>query len=340
MLRFLKYLFLGLLSVLFLLVLVDRLTPKLKLAFIKPLFDKGGVQANAGLEEFVPIGIVSIKDIPYKEKDTDAFLDIFYPEHQVKNDEKLPIVIWIHGGGWVAGAKSDVQNYCKMIAHKGFMVVAVEYTLAPKGIYPKPVQQVMDAIYFLNQKAEEYPGNTENIFLAGDSAGAQIAAQVAAIGSDPSYAGQVNVEPSFKREHLSGVVLYCGFLNVPRLDGTWFFKWLTEAFLWSYGGSKDYENDPYFQTVNVINALNENFPPTFLSVGNIDPIRSHSYKFAKQLDSLEVPVKTLFFEDDYPVNLTHEYQFDWKLDEARLAFDQMIDFLFNLAFTKNNESVD
>jgi acetyl esterase len=325
--KFFKILIIAIISMTIVLIIIDRNTPALKLAIIKPLFDKGGVDANAGLEAYVPKGISMIENISYHDRDEDALLDIFFPESSQLQGEKLPLVIWVHGGGWVAGSKKDVQNYCKIIAHQGYLVVSVEYTLAPKSTYPKPLQQVMNAIQYLNQNQDNYPIDVDRMFLAGDSAGAQIVAQVAAIVSNSTYADQVKVYPTFQREQLSGVILYCGFLKVPEIGGDKFLGWVGEAFLWSYSGTKNYTEDEYFQTVYVLKGLNGDFPPAFISVGNADAIRSHSFEFADKLKELEVPTYTLFYDEGREPPLNHEYQFHWHLGDARLAFDNMMAFL-------------
>jgi acetyl esterase/lipase len=72
------------------------------------------------------------------------------------------------------------------------------------------------------------------------------------------------------------------------------------------------------------------FPPTFISVGNGDPLAPQSMAMADALRSVRVPVDTLFFSPDHQPALPHEYQFDLTRPEGRLALERVVAFLGRL----------
>jgi acetyl esterase/lipase len=120
----------------------------------------------------------------------DALLDIVHPPG---DDQALPVVVWIHGGGWVGGSKDELRGYLKLIAIRGYVVVAPRYSLAPEHRYPTPLRQVMEVLAHVQANAEPYGADPSRIVIAGDSAGAQLTAQTSgsttpatAIGSAPA----------------------------------------------------------------------------------------------------------------------------------------------------------
>jgi acetyl esterase/lipase len=189
--------------------------------------------------------------------------------------------------------------------------------LAPGDVYPTPVRQVNAAIAYLVRNAQRLHVDPLQLVLAGDSAGAHIAAQVANIVAVPSYAKAMAIVPSIRRSQLRGVILYCGAydLKQARLDGP--FGSFLKTVLWSYSGEKNFTNDPRFATASVINYVTADFPPAFISAGNRDPLLPQSRVFAEVLAGRGVLVERLFFPYHYKPELPHEYQFDLDTDAKR-----------------------
>src|SRR5690606_27634893 len=121
-----------------------------------------------------------------------------------------PVVVWVHGGGWVAGSPADVAPYAKIIAAEGHRVITIGYSLAPRHRYPTPVFQLDAALRWLADHAEETGCDTSRLVLAGDSAGAQVVVQYAAAVSDPTYAETLGLRPAIAPKQLRGVVAHCG----------------------------------------------------------------------------------------------------------------------------------
>lgn len=63
-------------------------------------------------------------------------------------------MVWIHGGGFVSGRRGDIENYLKVLAGEGFVVVNVDYTIAPTTTYPTPVRQFSRAVAYLDRNAD------------------------------------------------------------------------------------------------------------------------------------------------------------------------------------------
>ncbi len=291
---------------------------------IRHEFDKNGAAQSAALEKHVPSGIATIENQPYQPNNSDGYLDVFYPE---KTTKPRPTVVWVHGGAWVSGDKDNVDNYLKVLASYGYTTIGVDYTIAPEAQYPTPLRQLNDALQYIQANADRLHVDTSNIVLAGDSAGSQIVAQVANITTNPSYANEVGIQPTLAATKLKGVLLNCGAydLAIPDYNGP-FGKFL-HTVLWAYSGDKDFLNDPKLKTASVANYLTKEFPPAFITAGNVDPLLEQSTELAKKLAALNVPTSTLFYPTGYHPQLNHEYQFNLDTDGGEQALRQMVDFL-------------
>ncbi len=291
---------------------------------IRLLFERGAAQAAAGMARHAPPGIEARHDIPYDAADPAARLDLYRPAGAAG---ALPVVVWVHGGAFIAGGRRDVEPYLRILAGRGFAGVAVGYSLAPAATYPTPIRQVNAALGFLRREAASLGLDPDRIVLAGDSAGAQIAAQIAALATGPDYARAVGIEPTLPPESLRGVLLFCGPYDVTqvRLDGP--FGIFLRIVLWSYSGRRDFMEDPEFLRMSVTPHVTASFPPAFISVGNADPLAPHSEELARALVAKGVSVETLFFRPDHEPPLGHEYQFDLDGADGRRALERAVDFL-------------
>jgi acetyl esterase/lipase len=293
--------------------------------FYRVLFDRGGVAMNHALARHVPQGVLAQTDIAYAAGDPDAWLDIFRPASA--GGRPLPVVVWIHGGAFLSGSKDQVSNYLRLLAARGYAAVGIDYTLAPRGRYPGPVVQANAALRFLQENAERFGLDASRFFLAGDSAGAQIAAQLAAAIGSPDYAAGLRLKPSIAREHLRGAILFCGFHDLEAINPSGAFGGLLRTATWSYFGAKDLTGDRRAAEFSTVNNVSSAFPALFISAGNADPLLSQSQKLADMAKAHSVVVDSLFFPAHRSPGLAHEYQFDLDNDAGKGAFERMIAFL-------------
>lgn len=290
---------------------------------IRYAFTKGSTKTSQALEKYVPDGIAEIANQQYRPGDSDAQLNVFYPKNTTGT---LPTIVWVHGGGWVSGNKDDMNNYLQILAIRGFTTVTVNYTIAPEKQYPTPIIQLNAALQYLQQQAPRLHIDPNRIMLAGDSAGSQIAAQTADIITSPTYAKTIGIQPTLAANHLKGVLLNCGAYDLALPDYNGPFGGFLRTVLWAYSGTKHFLNDPKLQTASVANYLTPNFPPAFITAGNVDPLLSQSTELAARLQSLHVPTSTLFYPADHQPALNHEYQFNLDSADGKQAFQQMVDF--------------
>ena len=115
------------------------------------------------------------RDIPYiKGGHERQVLDVYAPS-DAKN---LPVVFWIHGGGWQTGDKSSVQLKPKVFVEKGFVFVSTNYQLLPNVEMGTIIRDIAKSIHWVHDHIAEHGGDPKRILVMGHSAGAQLAALI------------------------------------------------------------------------------------------------------------------------------------------------------------------
>src|SRR5437588_4355204 len=109
------------------------------------------------------------RNIPYAEPAHERqVLDVYSPP----NAKNLPVVFWIHGGGWQAGDKSSVQIKPKVFVEKGFVFVSTNYQLLPKVDMATIVKDIAKSIHWVHDHIADYGGDPKRLLVMGHSAGA------------------------------------------------------------------------------------------------------------------------------------------------------------------------
>jgi len=121
-------------------------------------------------------------DIEYAEIDgISLLLDLYYPENQVG---PLPLIVWIHGGAFKMGSKSQISNLAIINAENDYVVASIDYRLVPDVIFPEPVYDTKAAIRWLRANADEYNIDSDNVGVIGGSAGGYFASMLGTSGGD------------------------------------------------------------------------------------------------------------------------------------------------------------
>ncbi|MBE9112083.1 alpha/beta hydrolase [Nodosilinea sp. LEGE 07298] len=311
-----------------------RLSPWPSALLIRQAFDAEAEQVSEALEPYLPEGVVAVLDQRYAPGH-DAYLDVYFPA-SLSEGERLPTVVWSHGGAYISGDKDQIGNYAQVLAGQGFTVVSVNYSIAPGAKFPTPIRQVNQALGYLVENSDRLRVDPNRIFLAGDSAGSHISAQLAVAITEPAYAQQLGLTPAVAPNQIAGMLLYCGPYNVRSVNLSGPLGQFMTTVLWAYSGDRNFAENDYFALANLNDHVTADFPPTFMSAGNADPLLPHSVSLADQLEQLGVPVETLFFPSDHEPGLGHEYQFVLDSEAGQLALERSVQFMKELAAPANS----
>lgn len=259
-----------------------------------------------------PEDIRRIDRIPYGPDARWNTLDVYRPRGKAG---KLPVIVNIHGGGYVYGSTKQYQFYCMGLAQRGFAVVSFNYHLAPKYKFPTPVYDTDLVMEWICRKAEIYGFDTDNVVIVGDSAGAQLASQYAVICTDPEYAKIMEITPP--EFTLRAVGLNCGMYDLKKRAG-------------EIPGNKlmiDYfTKDPsvYGKKLDVLSHVTEKFPPAYLLSAKGDFLVEQCRPMAELIRSKGVPCEYRIYGDE---KTGHVFHLDMRSDLARKANDEEIAFI-------------
>ena len=180
---------------------------------IRDLFEETEQKQLATFDESItnPDNVVIYEQIQYGAEKQWNTLDIYRPKDRA--GECLPILINVHGGAWMQSSKERYKYYCWKLMRKGFAVVNINYRLVPYAYFPAPVEDLNQVMIWILEHAKEYDMDLSHIYGTGDSAGAQILGQYAAICSNEKYAGQFTFQIP-KKNVFEAIVLNCGVYQV------------------------------------------------------------------------------------------------------------------------------
>ena len=274
----------------------------------------------AELEQRVSV----VKDLCYSSRYQDNYADIYIPSDR---EGPFPVVLWVHGGAFVGGSKADVEIYATALAAEGIAVVCMNYRRAPEAHYPTPLVQTEDAYLWLNDIAELYGLDIDRLVLAGDSAGAHIVAQFAAIQSNADYADEMGFSQAVPLHSMKAVLLFCGPFDAAKIsvDNHAVINFFIERAAWAYLGTKGF-SEHLIEQATISNHVTNNFPPTFITDGNHLSFGEHGRELAEVLRGRDVLVETYFFPTETE-KIGHEYQFIMNTAVGRESFQAVVNFL-------------
>lgn len=168
-----------------------------------------------------PESIERFDDIRYGPHAANV-LDVYRRKDQgelVRQGQRLPVIISVHGGAWVYGDKELYQFYCMDLAERGFAVVNYTYRLAPESKFPAQIEDTNLVVQWVLDHGEEYGLDTAHVYMVGDSAGANLLGLYTAFCTDPAYAAEYPFAPipGFVPR---AIALNCGSYQPYPTDGT------------------------------------------------------------------------------------------------------------------------
>lgn len=274
-------------------------------------------------KQTAPENIARVKDIPYID-DGNSYhqLDVLYPE-DIEPGEKLPVIIDIHGGGWMYSTKDLNENYCLSLADRGFVVFNLSYRLVPDVTVNEQIQDVACALKWISENMSEYPCDAQNIMLTGDSAGGQLSVYAAVLLQSPELReifGVVDVDMDLTALVLTSPVAYMKS-DSPLSVYT--------KILWG----RDYKDKATYDYMNLDEIIDyaQEMPPTYLITSSGDSLaHDQTVKAYELLDSKGFPCEIADYGKVDGKKLVHVFSVLEPYDEAgKTAIDKAIEFYRN-----------
>lgn len=199
----------------------------------------------------------------------------------------LPVVVYLHGGGWVLGSIDTHDALCRALAHdSGAVVVSVGYRRAPEHPFPAAVEDAYAATRWVAERAGELGVDPARIAVGGDSAGGNLAIAAALLARDrggPAIAGQLLVYPITTTDLDRGVDPDYDGLGLTRDE----LRWHQRAYLPTAA-------DAASQLASPLDAADlRGLPPTLILTARCDPVRPQGELYADALRDAGVPVRLM-----------------------------------------------
>lgn len=227
--------------------------------------------------------IHEINDIIYCPQEADVCkLDIFYPELVVNS--KMPTLINVHGGGWVTGDKRWRVAQGKIFADMGMCVININYGLSPKYRYHQSLRHIFKAMQWLENNADAYHLDLDNVFIMGDSAGGQLACIISAVLHNKIFLDRIGCDPV--KFQIKGALLNCGAYDFDDLyKNPMALDIISDMTGVPHDNLDEYE---YKDLLYTIPWIDEDFPQrVFVSYGKNDVfVGKHHIALLKKLDEL------------------------------------------------------
>jgi acetyl esterase/lipase len=212
--------------------------------------------------------------------------------YRVRGGGPAPLLLWLHGGGFVGGTVTDLDAACSGLAHRaGATVVSLEYRLAPEHPFPEYHDDVTVAWRWAVEHAAELGADPARVAVGGDSAGATLSigvANEAARGEVPPPALQVLIYPATdgtETRTRSQELFTDGFFLTSAL-----IDWYSGHHWPDDGDPRDPRRSPL-----LIDDLSGNAPALVVTAG-FDPLRDEGEAYARRLREAGVPVVLRRFE--------------------------------------------
>lgn len=261
----------------------------------------------------LPADITECRNISYGPYGSNSLLDVYYPDGTAA---PLPTIVSVHGGGYVYGTKEIYRRYGMDMARRGFAFVNFNYRLAPKWKFPTPLADTNAVMQWVVQNAQRYHLDPDRIFLVGDSAGAQLASQYAAIITNPAYASLFSLH--LPPVHIRALGLNCGVYDLaaqaalPRKDITL-----------DYLGKSLPADDPRLQ---VLAAVTDKYPPTFITTACHDFLRENAEPMCRLLQEKGVEAQWRCYGTEGDKTVGHVFHVNIALPDAVQCNDDTAEF--------------
>lgn len=279
-------------------------------------FNIGAAKSDRKRDALIPFptGVAQITDISYGPHRKHNLLDVYYPE----GAQCCPVIINVHGGGYVYGDKELYKRYCMDLARRGFTVVNFNYRLAPRWKFPAPLEDLNNVMLWLNRESQNYHADITRIFMVGDSAGAQLTSQYAAMLSNPAYMTLFGFKRPDPDIGLRAVGLNCGMYDLESMASQERYGLFLD-----YLGRKLSNDDP---RLAVLDHISLNYPPAHITTACHDFLRSAAQPMAAFLQEKGVEVQWTCYGTEEDSTIGHVFHINIIHPEAIACNDAQCAF--------------
>lgn len=263
--------------------------------------DKKSYRKGCNLGKFLDFTeLIALVALARSTKDVNVITGIKYGDgHReeldlIYNDSvnKKPLLIYIHGGGFISGVRKMRKYLCADYARAGYFVANLDYELAPVALFPYQFKQLFKAIEWLIDNADKYNLDLNRVVVAGESAGGYLSSYVAAIVKNKALYDTLGIDFKYKESfdvhaaiHLNGCfnaekMADLNFPNMPIFIKSFFDKTCEEI--------KALSEDEK-AILSPSEQIRNNYPPTVVGRSKMDGLDAESVYLLEVLKTNNIP---------------------------------------------------
>ena len=277
---------------------------------------------KALLRQTIPENVIQLSNIPYI---TDGHrghqLDVYYP---AGTKGPFPVIINIHGGGFIYGDKRLNRVFCFHLAKKGFLIFDLNHRLANDDVkVPDQIRDIVCAMDWIGNNVDSYSElfliDKNKIYLAGESSGAYLAVMAVLVSKSQRLQELFGInKPNIR---INALAIICGF-----------FEWAHRGIYFGLRSlvlDKGYKKQQYYRDL-ILKNIPEivDLPPVFLISSGDDMLKDMTFNFVKLLKENNLEHRLVYVEKNRHRKYGHIFNVfypDW--EESKRVNDEMLEFL-------------
>lgn len=264
-------------------------------------------------------------------KEKSQYINFYSPKNSEK--EKKPLLIYIHGGGFISGITDMRNTYIANWANTGFVTASISYSYAPQKIFPTQLEEIFSAVDFILDNADKYGIDTNSIVIAGESAGGYYISYLASAAADKTLTQRLGIDFRHREEFsVKAMVSHSGCFNFSRLldsqkpqSGFPDIKMMVSSF---FGKSRE-ELVKWLETEEgklASPSVCKGYPPVFVAWTAMDKLRYESFDLMKELEEQDIPYEQ--FKGDGIIS-QHAWTIVTVFKKSRTCFEKTKEFVLS-----------
>ncbi|MGH7925917.1 MAG: alpha/beta hydrolase [Candidatus Binatus sp.] len=229
-----------------------------------------------------------------------------------KGSGPFPVVVYLHGGGWIGGSPKTHRKLGMQFADAGYLTINVDYRLAPEHPFPAGLEDCVHAVKWAGENAKRWNGDASRLAVGGDSAGGNLTAATVTSLAAEKYAGPAKPKAA---------LLIYGLFDFPamlKIDTNAALEGMVKAY--AGAGYPAILEDP---RVSPLRAVKPGaMPPSFIICGTADTLLPEARAMADALKRADIRHEVAIFED-----MPHGFLQMDVLSGCKQGLDRMFDFL-------------
>ncbi|WP_370682560.1 alpha/beta hydrolase [Comamonas sp. GB3 AK4-5] len=263
---------------------------------LTPQQARAAYEAGSGVLEIPKIALPRVEDLHIPARDGAMLAARLYAPHLPGDGQPLPVLLYLHGGGFTVGSVNTHDPLCRSLAHQaGCAVLSLDYRLAPEHRFPTASNDAWDALQWLAREASALGLDATRIAVGGDSAGGTLAASCAILARDAGLplALQLLIYPgTTAHQDTDSHERYAQGLVLEKEGIAWFFNQYVR-------GPADRED---WRFAPLLAPDVDDVAPAFICLAELDPLVDEGVAYADKLRMAGVAV-----ELDIYRGVTHEF---------------------------------